>query len=277
MRLGLSERFRGHGRAALVALGLCAATPAAAQEVGIYGSLSDPSWSVEIRDALMCTGEFTQVTIHTLDVATPTLDELLNYHSVMIYGDQPVADPVGLGNVLADYVERGNGLVLTAVAFAEGTELEGRFAAEYMPVTVAPVVSLIGGEGNLSMSVETEFEWRQGPVDGHPLVYGVNNVDLGTASLHVGGAFPAQDGVDLIARWSNDAPAVMAYHPKGTGRIAVYNMFPPPDNGYRPYFWSGDLDRALANALVWAGGFTKPSTTCFFCASICACSHCLVG
>ena len=260
---GLLHRLRGRGHAVLVALGLGVAMPASAQEVAIYGSLSDAAWSVEIRDALMCTGEFTSVSLRTLDAATPTLDELLNYHSVMIYGDQEVADPIGLGNVLADYVERGNGVVLTTLALADGTAIGGRFADEYMPVSTAPLVSLIGGEGNLSMQVETEFEWRQGPVDGHPMVYGVNNVDLGTASLHVGGAFPSRDGVDVIATWSNDAPAVLAYHPEGTGRIAVYNMFPPLDNGYRPYFWSGDLDRGMANALVWAGGFTKPSTTCY--------------
>lgn len=68
---GLSDRIRRHGQLAVVALGLGAATSASAQEVAIYGSLSDAAWSVEIRDALMCTGEFTSVSIHTLDVATP--------------------------------------------------------------------------------------------------------------------------------------------------------------------------------------------------------------
>ncbi len=235
------------------------ATVAAAQDVAIFGAPSEPQWSVDIRDALMCTGEFASVDFYDVSLYTPGLAELLNYHSVIVYTDEPLADPVLFGDNLAAYAERGNGVVLAAGAFATGTEIGGRFGAEYMPVEVAPLVT---PGGNLGMDVLEGYRWLAGPIEGHPLTRGVNFVDLGLASVHVGGAVAAQDEAFTAATWTNGAPAIVAWEPEDAGRIVALNFFPPNDNGERPYFWSGDMDQAMANALIWTGGFGKPPTVC---------------
>jgi hypothetical protein len=245
---------------ALACIGLGSPIAAQAQEAAIYASPSDPSWSLDLRDMLLCTGEFTKVDVYDVTLYTPTLDDLLNYHSILLYGDVPFADPVGFGDVLADYLEMGNGVVLGATTFAEGTAIQGRFADTYLPVTVAPLVS---PGGNLGMEVMEGYRWLTGPIEGHPIVYGVNFVDLGTGSIHVGGTVPALDGAELVAEWTNGAVAVVAYEPEAAGKVAALNLFPPPDNGSRPSFWMGELTQGFANALTWTGGFTKPPTTCY--------------
>jgi uncharacterized protein (TIGR03382 family) len=232
---------------------------AVAQDVAIFGVSSEPQWNVDIRDTLMCTGEFTSVDFYDVSLYTPTLADLLNYHAVFVYTDNALADPVTFGDNLADYADRGNGVVLAAGAFATGTEIQGRFGADYMPVAVAPLVT---PGGNLGIEVLEGYRWLAGPIEGSPLTRGVNAVDLGSASVHVGGAVAAKPEAYTVASWTNGSPAIVAWEPPDVGKIVAMNFFPPNDNGERPYFWSGDMDEAMANALVWTGGFGKPPTAC---------------
>lgn len=253
--------LRGACVAAVAAASMMASAPAQAQEVGIYCGGGDPSFS--IRDYLMCTGEFAFVESFDAAFFTPDLVSLQNYHAVLVCGDTAFADPVGFGDVLADYVELGGGVVLALGSFSPGTSLEGRFVDDgYMPVTEGAIAA---PGGNLSMAPTAGNAFLPGPIAGHPVMYGVNITDGGTASLHVPG-LAAANGAEVLAEWNNGQVGVAALTPAdgSYGRPVALNLFPPDSNVVGAYWTAGtDFDRLIANALLWSGDLGKPPGTCY--------------
>jgi len=262
MQTGKTDLIRGACAAAMFAASLMASAPVQAQEVGIYCGGGDPAFS--IRDYLMCTGEFTFVESFDAAFFTPDLVSLQEFHSIMICGDAPFADPVGFGDVLADYVEAGGGVVMALGSFSPGTSIAGRFVdAGYMPVTNTGAIAAPGG--NLSMAPTPGNEYLPGPIAGHPVMYGVNMTDGGSASMHVPGV-AAANGSDVIGEWNNGQLGVAALTlPDGSfGRPVALNMFPPDSNAVGAYWTAGsDFDRLVANALLWSAQLSKPPGTCY--------------
>jgi len=252
---------RGACAAAFMAASLFASGPAQAQEVGVYCGGGDPVNTM--RDYLMCTGEFAFVEAFDASFFTPDLVTLQNFHAVLVCGDAPFADPVGFGDVLAEYVEAGGGVVLALGSFSPGTAVAGRFVDDgYMPVSQGAVAA---PGGNLAMAPTVGNAYLPGPIAGHPIMYGVNITDGGTSSMHAPGLTVA-NGADLLAEWSNGQLGVAALTPSDVsyGRPVALNIFPPDSNAVAAYWTAGtDFDRLVANALLWSGDLGKPPGTCY--------------
>src|SRR5688500_13093041 len=103
-------------RLAARAMPVCAlclyVSPARAQDIAIVGAplITDPpdacagiDNNYQLRDLLACTGEFASIDVIDARAQTPTLDRLENYHGVIVFSEVPFADPVLLGDRLADY------------------------------------------------------------------------------------------------------------------------------------------------------------------------------
>ncbi len=245
----------GSGTVAMV-LGCLWASQASAQEVAIYGAASDPTWNLLTHDIVTCTEEFGNVDYYDVSAFTPDLGHLQNYHAVLVYSDKQFADAITFGDVLADYVEGGGGLVLAAGTMATGQNaLQGRIVSDgLIPAAMGPMVS---PGGNLSLTVLPGYEWLPGQIAGHQLVYGVNFVDLGAESIHVQGLVPVADTV-VPAEWSNGEPAIIGWEPADPlwGRVVIVNLFPADG-------WAGDVDRIMSQALLWAQRYEKPAGTCY--------------
>jgi subtilisin family serine protease len=65
----------------------------------------------------------------------PTLERLMPYDVILVWGGTDIWDRVGTGNVLADYVESGGAVILSQLCFNEQTFniLEGRIMNQYSP------------------------------------------------------------------------------------------------------------------------------------------------
>ena len=87
---------------------------------------------------------YLQVYIPIVDIfdagaGTPALGLLTSYEAVIVMNNIPFLDPIALGNVLADYVDAGGGVVTTLAAFATGYDLQGRFITDgYSPFISGP-------------------------------------------------------------------------------------------------------------------------------------------
>ncbi|MEZ4236348.1 MAG: thrombospondin type 3 repeat-containing protein [Myxococcota bacterium] len=249
-------------RSAPVGLALLALAPtgAWAQSIGIVASAADPGSMQGVKEILMCTGEFERADVFDLSAGTPTLRDLEQFHSVLVWANVPPDSPDAFGDVLADYVDNGGGVVLAAGSFSPGTQVGGRFAAEgRFPVALGPVVA---AGANLTVTQRSGYAWLPG-VDGHFVNNGLNTFDGGTASWQVD-TTPTGPYV-VPAQWSNAVPAVVLREaePVGAGRIAVANLLPPPDT-LQPDSWisTGDGDRLLANLLLWTMKYQRPFGTC---------------
>ena len=170
-----------------------AAPVASAQEVAILCAGGDPNFT--IRDGLMCTGNFVRADIIDTSGVTPSLLTLQNYHAVLVCNidELPHADSVSMGDLLADFVESGGGVVLAGGSFYSPTEIAGRLVNDAM----LPMSQSTGSRvcpGALTLDPKEEMYQLPGArlpdgTIGHPILYGVNTSD-GGLSCHASGLVP---------------------------------------------------------------------------------------
>jgi hypothetical protein len=242
------------------------APEAAAQSVAVLGSASNRGANPIIAEMLRCTGEFEVVDTIDTTSETPTLATLLGYHAVLVWGDARPYDQAGLGDVLADYHDRGGGVVLAHGAVSAGTNPRGRWRdAGLPPVTEADIVT---PGGDLGLRALPGYAWLPG-VEGHPTTNGVNRFLGGTASYQA--TISPATGADLVTmQWTNGVPAVIVREadPIDAGRTAVVNVLPLSET-YAAGSWReqvdgapADTDRLFAAALLWSLEYQRPLETC---------------
>ncbi len=156
---------------------------------------------------------------------TPDLAALKPYASVMtVFSYTRALDPERLGNVLADYVDQGGGVVLTLPSLLRGAEVRGRFLAEgYSPLNL--------GFGSIERISLGTFDAT------HPIMAGVRSLQGDEIAF----TSPAA-GATLVASWNPPQPLVAT-----KGHVVAVNLFASP-----PGYSYGDVPRLLANALLWS-------------------------
>jgi hypothetical protein len=193
--------------------------------------------AMNVQAKLIGSGLFGQVDLFDSSAGTPTLAQLSSYGAVLAYTNYAPDDGTALGNVLADYVDAGHGLVLATYGLADAMTPFGStaFAGKIATTGYSPLV-ISGNLGDLDGAVMATV-----PAD--PIFNGVNlaapdfyyhdslfahpDLDAGAVSLATDGS-----GVNLIAR-------------SASGRIIGLNMFPgsgATDN-------SDEFYKLLANSL----------------------------
>ncbi|MBS1251832.1 MAG: Serine protease AprX [Anaerolineales bacterium] len=161
---------------------------------------------------------------------TCTEEMLLDNDVAIVWNNTPFADPAVLGNMLADFVDRGGTVLLGGDALVYGASgLKGRFASE----GYSPLVSngTILGAASLGTIL----------TPGHPVLDGVGAI---STSDHLDVSSTAGD-VAVHAQWNDSEPLVATRVVRpGTGGqvIAINASF---ENGA----WANNLDTLVANAL----------------------------
>jgi hypothetical protein len=207
---------------------------------------TDPVWNADVQAQLMAAGI---PTVDLFDGTTgiPTLAQLQAYDAVLLSTDFAPADPVALGDVLAEYADGGGGIVEMLFSPQGPWNVGGNFAANY---------SLWSATGVLSGTTRT-----LGTVNdpAHPIMQGVATFSGGSTSFHLGGS--VQNGGVVIAEYDNGTPLVVAVEGIGPANVnhAYLNFFPPSDATGSGILWDSTTDGAIImkNALDWvssAGG-----------------------
>jgi hypothetical protein len=228
-----------------MALLLPAANQALAQlpDVAIVASAASSTTDGRFTDPqakLMGTGLFNSVSIINTYLGTPTLSDLLAYDAIITWSNVNYADPVALGNVFADYVDAGGGVVVAVYANSTTTTaryLQGRWITDGYEIIPHGGGTTTGQQylGNIL-------------VPGHPIMDGVNTFDGGTSSARPT-TLLVETGCTRIAEWT-DGKTLVAVHPNP--HRADLGMY-PPSNAVSSGFWNQQTDGAIlmANALVY--------------------------
>lgn len=229
-------------RMASLALAGFLSTSAFADGVLVLGAPSDVTWLDDVRAKIAGTGLISgPVDAMYLRDTSPTPEQVAAYDAVLVFSDYPFFNPDALGNLLADFVDQGKGVVQMTFAYANnGLGVGGRFRAEGMDIW-AP-----GGQdepGNLTMATPL--------VPDHEILRGVRSLSGGVNYHNTVGALRA-GAVDIV-KWSNDRPLVGVDTTTRAGRIVGLNFY-PPSSTVRNDFWDAATDGALlmANALNFA-------------------------
>ncbi len=195
----------------------------------------------DVRAHLVAAGY--DVTIIDAAAGTPTLGELSEYQVVFTWSAimYPYADGAELGNVLADFVDSGRGVVQASFSLESGTTnaLGGRWVADRY--------------GALSQGrFDIRFQmFLQPALMNHPILSGVGAFH-GGASAHMRG-ITQQGCAEIVARWSNNLPLIAAGAGPRAGRVVALN-FHPVSGAFNPQYWRTDTDgaRLLTNAVGYA-------------------------
>jgi uncharacterized repeat protein (TIGR01451 family) len=199
----------------------------AAEDVGINEAVESM-----LRDS----GLFSAVESFDVRNGNPwsSYEELQAYDAVLVYSDYSFGDAEGLGDLLADYVDQGGGVVVAVFALdsSGGLALTGRIQNdEYLPIL--PSSSNNGGEFYLVPDRPD-----------HPILREVAT-DAADSFQYTYDVALAQ-GAEQVAHWS-DGPLAVATREVGGGRVVALNLYPP-------YAEAAVGARLMANALAWAGG-----------------------
>ncbi|HVL39691.1 MAG TPA: PEP-CTERM sorting domain-containing protein [Fimbriimonadaceae bacterium] len=228
------------------------------------------------RDMLMADGRFSQVDIISTTRFggghTPTLAELLQYDAVLHWTNDSNDNSVALGNVFADYVDAGGGVVVAVFAntstntarFLQGRWLTGGY--EIIPSQGGHTEGPIPGT---PPSATQGYVHMSAPLDpSHPIFAGVDDVRLNWRTTSQG------------LRWGAHRPTTTALHSWGTklalwedGKTAVAShntiinridlgIHPVSDlvaDGY--YDRTSDAGRLIANAMFYSATAVPEPTT----------------
>ena len=205
----------------------------------------ETSWMWDVATKLMSTGQFATISAIYVNSVTPTLPELQAFDAVFVYNQYPYADPAALGDVMADYVDTGGGVVCAGLELAGtsmGASMMGRWAT---------------GGYTLMDRDDYLMEPQQGlgavHDPGHPTMAGVVSFDGGPFSIRPA-ATTVYPGVNLVAEWTDNHPLVAVLESCGGARVDL-GMF-PPSGDVDPGLWNPATDGALlmANALSFVAG-----------------------
>jgi len=179
----------------------------------------------------------------------PTLEELQKYTAILIYSYNSSAflDGQLMGDVIADYVDNGGGVVVTVFTNCNNLRngfLKGRFLEQnYHPITPARQHDT-NGKKPLSLG--------KIHIADHPILQGVKSLEGGRSSFFCHGALHPE--AKLVAEWSNGVPLISDLEKK-KGKVVALNFFPPSSDTGDPRFWSSNTDGSLmmANSLIYVG------------------------
>lgn len=233
---------------------LLAASFATAQtRVALCGAASTLNtgcqWT-DVQTRLQQTGLFATVDIinvTTSGTGTPTLPQLLAYDALLCWTNSTPADNNGWGDVLADYVDAGGGVVVAV--FANSTTSTGRNIGGRWQSGYEVILDQSGNASGAGGTLGTVY------YPGHPLLANVTSFTGGTIGSRPSGT-ALELGAFTIAEWS-DGKILVA---QGANQRRVDLGFYPPNATCSQSGWATGGDQLMANALLFVatGGTFSP-------------------
>ncbi|SFS00707.1 PEP-CTERM protein-sorting domain-containing protein [Mitsuaria sp. PDC51] len=233
-------------RASLAAAALCALGGAAQASVLILGATGQPGGLTDVQSKIAATGVVSgTVDVFNANTGTPTLALLKSYDAVLVFNDtfnKPFASATQLGNVLADYVDAGGGVVEAGLSHATIPfgGLTGRF------VTGGYDVFNANNNQNSCGSLGRVADPQS------PLMRDIDSFSGGLSALCY--RVTPKAGASVVAYWTNDKP-LLGYRTDHKGIVVGLNMF-PVSGDVQAGLWDSSTDgaRLMANSLAFAAG-----------------------
>lgn len=217
-------------------------------EVAVLTNEAGNDYGADVVEKLEATGQFSRV--DTIDAAfsTPALLQLQSYDGVLVYtGDNGPAlfNTTALGNVLADFIYEGGGLVVAFAAVVYNPDLlefalGGRYVSEQYYL-IPRVDSTYGNQTSSAVWDST-----------HPIM-------AGFTSFHGGSSARADTTLvftgSVILEWADGTPLVVVSETagiEGDQRRVDLNFYPPSSDSFHDYWVATtDGDKLMANSLTW--------------------------
>ncbi len=180
-----------------------------------------------IQEALLDYDDLGTVDLIDVKSSPPTITQLQAYDIVVTWNNYVFGDPVGIGNVLADYVDLGGKVINMMFSLGvTGWEMQGRFMDENY-------TAINGITQNYSNVCLENYD------SSHPIMAGIGNV---CEYYYIGETYLTADTVE-IASWSDGEKFVAVKNDRSVvtinGYVGIYHL------------WTGQMDDILHNAIHW--------------------------
>jgi hypothetical protein len=180
-----------------------------------------------IQETLLAYNDLGAVDLFDAITSTPTLSHLQRYDVVVTWSNLYYSDPVGIGNVLADYVDSGGKVI--NMMFAVGThgwQMQGRFMNEnYTAINGTDIAYDYADLGTF--------------VGSHPIMAGIAKA---RDYFRLTSTYLTTDSIEL-ARW-DDSELFVAV--KNDRSVVTINSYVGVNSA-----WTGQMDDLLHNAIHW--------------------------
>lgn len=190
---------------------LAAATPAfAVDALVLHGTPGIPTFYGEVTGDLIASGAFGAVDIWDGSASTPTLGDLNAYDVVLLMPDFYWADFTAMGDVLADYVDGGGGVVESIFSWTQNRG--GRYdTLGYQPM-LSPTNEAYAGFDTL------------GTAAAHPIAANVGSFN--ESNYHSPDAF-TMPGATEVLTYASGLPLASFWQPSGAGIVVGVNYYLP--------------------------------------------------
>jgi hypothetical protein len=216
-----------------------------AQRVAIVAA--DTDFNISDVHAKLTAAGVTDVTVVNASAQTPTLEDLQQFDAVLTWASMAFQSSATLGNVLADYVDGGGGVVEGALVFMPNpaVRLGGRWLTSGYDVFTTGALAMAPALALVAIN------------PAHPILAGVTTFSGGSQGFHH--TLAVQGCGDLVAQWTNGRPLVAARTGPLGGRIIGLNFYPVSSDANFG-FWDSSTDGAvlIANALRFAATDAPP-------------------
>eukprot|EP01156_Anaeramoeba_ignava_P021655 Anaeramoba_ignava/c19484_g3_i1.p1 GENE.c19484_g3_i1~~c19484_g3_i1.p1 ORF type:complete len:492 (+),score=126.43 c19484_g3_i1:43-1518(+) len=168
------------------------------------------------------TSEIQTVEVWDATKKTPLVSHLLQYDAIFLICYSKIKDSINLGIKLAEYVQKGGGLVVSALDALVQPSLTFKNEAE--------IKGKIIDEDFLGISKGKRFagiKHKLGKIEHekHPIVNGVSNLDGGDVSYQIN--TKVSSDTKVIATWDNGLPLVTEKRIKFSyGSVVTLNFYP---------------------------------------------------
>jgi len=196
-------------------------------------------WATEVKEML---GGRTAVQVEAINPNSETfsLSLCLNHDAILIFSSSAFSDPEEIGDILADYIDAGGGVVVAAIAGdSDNHGISGRFERDEYH-------AMKRGE----RSHDTRHVLGRKIVPDHPILHQVVSFDGGPQSWRVKTAVSPTSR--LLAEWEDGIPLLAERQIRGRFSSVSLNIWPPSRNiskdGWETFT---DGDKLLINSLLY--------------------------
>lgn len=217
-------------------------------EVAVLSNEAATPYTADVVEKLEATGQFSRVDTINSGTSTPSLSELATYDGVLIYtGDHGslTADTTALGDVLANYVDQGGGLVIAVFAVGDPSWPELALGGRYVTgqyYLIPRVNHTLGSQTSGDILDST-----------HPIMAGFGSFHGGSSSARADTSAVVLGTV--ILEWADGTPLVVTGDIGGVRRVDL-NFYPPSsDTDSRYWDATTDGDKLMANSLTWVANW----------------------
>ncbi|MBM4108261.1 MAG: hypothetical protein FJ255_05540 [Phycisphaerae bacterium] len=219
---------------------------------GIDVAVLGASTAAQVQDVVnSLTGDarIASVTGIITTTLTPTLAQLQEFGAVLTYTNSTPLSSVALGDVLADYIDGGGGVVLTMFGIRASIATrtyEGRFLSSNYYCIERSVGSSTTGAATLGTL----------HVPASPLLANVNTFHGGSSSFR--SPAPLHANSTLIADWSTGQPLIAQRTDLASPRVDLNFFAVSQVNSGTSWLTSTDGAMLLRNAVVFVAGPLTP-------------------